>query len=401
MKRLWNSIKNDTVLIIAFVLAIISSFFVKPSWDYLNYIDFTTLALLFCLMLIVNGLQSIKLFEQVAIYFLKKMKTTRQLDILLVGLCFFFSMFITNDVALITFVPLAIIVLKMLKMENRIVHVVVLQTIAANLGSMCTPIGNPQNLFLYTYFKMSLGDFLIAIIPFVLISFGLIAIHIVKKQDEKIKTPTLHQKDDTNIVYLWIYLIMFGLCLLSVLHLISIFYLLPIICLGCFYLDKKTLIRVDYNLLLTFVGFFIFIGNLKNIDIISQFLSQLVANNEIAVGVICSQIFSNVPATILLSGFTKNVHDLLIGVNIGGLGTLIASMASLISYKYIARMYPEHKKEYFKMFTKYNIIYLIILCVAAFLIKMVLYKFISRIFQRNRRAYSFFICTGYSDSPGI
>ena len=231
MKRLWNSIKNDTVLIIAFVLAIISSFFVKPSWDYLNYIDFTTLALLFCLMLIVNGLQSIKLFEQVAIYFLKKIKTTRQLDILLVGLCFFFSMFITNDVALITFVPLAIIVLKMLKMENRIVHVVVvLQTIAANLGSMCTPIGNPQNLFLYTYFKMSLGDFLIAIIPFVLISFGLIAIHIVKKQDEKIKTPTLHQKDDTNIVYLWIYLIMFGLCLLSVLHLISIFYLLPIIC---------------------------------------------------------------------------------------------------------------------------------------------------------------------------
>ena len=323
MKRLWNSIKNDTVLIIAFVLAIISSFFVKPSWDYLNYIDFTTLALLFCLMLIVNGLQSIKLFEQVAIYFLKKMKTTRQLDILLVGLCFFFSMFITNDVALITFVPLAIIVLKMLKMENRIVHVVVLQTIAANLGSMCTPIGNPQNLFLYTYFKMSLGDFLIAIIPFVLISFGLIAIHIVKKQDEKIKTPTLHQKDDTNIVYLWIYLIMFGLCLLSVLHLISIFYLLPIICLGCFYLDKKTLIRVDYNLLLTFV-------------------------------------------------FTKNVHDLLIGVNIGGLGTLIASMASLISYKYIARMYPEYKKEYFKMFTKYNVIYLIVLCLAAFLIKMVL-----------------------------
>ena len=371
LKRLWNSIKNDTVLIIAFVLAIISSFFVKPSWDYLNYIDFTTLALLFCLMLIVNGLQSIKLFEQVAIYFLKKMKTTRQLDILLVGLCFFFSMFITNDVALIMFVPLAIIVLKMLKMENRIVHVVVLQTIAANLGSMCTPIGNPQNLFLYTYFKMSLGDFLIAIIPFVLISFGLIAIHIVKKQDEKIKTPTLHQKDDTNIVYLWIYLIMFGLCLLSVLHLISIFYLLPIICLGCFYLDKKTLIRVDYNLLLTFVGFFIFIGNLKNIDIISQFLSQLVANNEIAVSVICSQIFSNVPATILLSGFTKNVHDLLIGVNIGGLGTLIASMASLISYKYIARMYPEHKKEYFKMFTKYNIIYLIILCIAAFLIKMI------------------------------
>lgn len=372
MERIWNAIKRDTVLIIAFVLAIISSFFVKPSWDYLGYIDFTTLALLFCLMLIVNGLQNIKLFEQVAIYFLKKMKTTRQLDILLVGLCFFFSMFITNDVALITFVPLAIIVLKMLKMEKRIVHVVVLQTLAANLGSMFTPIGNPQNLFLYTYFKMSLGDFLVTILPFVLISLVLIIIHIVKKQDEKIKTPTLHQKEGTNIVYLWLYLIMFGLCLLSVLHLISIFYLLPIICIGCFCLDKKTLIRVDYNLLLTFVGFFIFIGNLKNIEIISQFLSQLVTNTEIAVSVVCSQVFSNVPATILLSGFTKNVHDLLIGVNIGGLGTLIASMASLISYKYIARMYPEYKKEYFKMFTKYNVIYLIVLCLAAFLIKMVL-----------------------------
>ena len=206
---------------------------------------------------------------------------------------------------------------------------------------------------------------------YVNISLVLIIIHIVKKQDEKIKTPTLHQKEDTNIVYLWLYLIMFGLCLLSVLHLISIFYLLPIICIGCFCLDKKTLIRVDYNLLLTFVGFFIFIGNLKNIEIISQFLSQLVTNNEIAVSVVCSQVFSNVPATILLSGFTKNVHDLLIGVNIGGLGTLIASMASLISYKYIARMYPEYKKEYFKMFTKYNVIYLIVLCLAAFLIKIV------------------------------
>ena len=372
MKKIWGIIKKDTVLMIAWILAILSCFFVKPSLSYLGYIDYTTLALLFCLMVIVNGLQNIKLFEQMAIFFMKKMKSTRQLDMLLVGLCFFLSMFITNDVALITFVPLTIVVLKKLNMEERVVHIVVLQTLAANLGSMCTPIGNPQNLFLYTYFDMSLLDFIITILPFVVISLILLLIHIIKDSNQHIEAPKIYQKEDTNITYLWIYLFLFVLCLLSVLHFLNIFYLLPIICIVCAFIDKKTILKVDYLLLLTFVGFFIFIGNLKNIEMIAQFLNQIVNGYEIIVSLICSQAFSNVPTAILLSGFTENVYDLLIGVNIGGLGTLIASMASLISYKYIARIYPEYKTSYFTEFTQKNCIYLIIVVIMAMVLKVFL-----------------------------
>ncbi|MFQ7318963.1 MAG: SLC13 family permease [Massilimicrobiota timonensis] len=365
MRRIWGIIKKDTVLMIAWILAMLSCFFVKPSFEYLGYIDYTTLALLFCLMVIVNGLQNIQLFQQIAIFFMKKIKTTRQLDLLLVGLCFLLSMLITNDVALITFVPLTIVVLKILRMEERVVHIVVLQTLSANLGSMCTPIGNPQNLFLYTYFDMSLSRFMIMILPFVMLSLILLLIHIFMHRNQSIETPKIYQKEDTNITYLWIYMILFVLCILSVLHLLSIFYLLPVIMIVCGFMDYKTIVKVDYLLLLTFVGFFIFIGNLKNINMIAQFLNQIVNGYEMIISVICSQVFSNVPTAILLSGFTKNVYDLLIGVNIGGLGTFIASMASLISYKYITRIYPQYKKRYFMSFTKYNIIDLIVLVIAA------------------------------------
>lgn len=372
MKKIWNIVKRDTVLMIAWILAIISCFFVKPSLSYLGYIDYTTLALLFCLMAIVNGLQNIKLFEQIAIFFLKKIKTTHQLDLILTSLCFFFSMFITNDVALITFVPLTIVVLKILNKEERVIHIVVLQTLAANLGSMCTPIGNPQNLFLYTYFNMNLSNFFLTILPYVGISFVLILGHILFKHNRMIESPKIYQKEDTNITYLWVYLFLFALCLLSVLHFFEIYYLLPIICLVCGFMDRKAILKVDYLLLLTFVGFFIFIGNLKNIDLIAQFLNQIVNGYELVISVICSQIFSNVPTSILLSGFSKNAHDLLIGVNIGGLGTLIASMASLISYKYIARVYPNYKSKYFLSFTKYNLIYLFVLVSCAALLHIVI-----------------------------
>lgn len=367
MNKTWTIIKRDPVFMIAWILAIVSCFFVKPSLSYLGYIDYTTLALLFCLMVIVNGLQNIKLFEKVAIFFLKKIKTTRQLDFILMILCFFFSMFITNDVALITFVPLTIVVLKILNKEQRVIHIVVLQTLAANLGSMCTPIGNPQNLFLYTFFDMTLSHFLVVIVPFVILSFLLLLAHIFIKPDQKIKSPRIYQDYDIDVIYLWIYIILFILCLLSVLHLFSIFYLLPVIFIICYFLDKKAIIKVDYFLLLTFVGFFIFIGNLKNIDAIAQLLNQIVNGYEVVISVICSQVFSNVPTTILLSGFTDHIDDLLIGVNIGGLGTLIASMASLISYKYIARIYPDYKSKYFLAFTKSNLIYLMILGVFAFI----------------------------------
>lgn len=372
MKKIWNIVKRDTVLMIAWILAIISCFFVKPSLSYLGYIDYTTLALLFCLMAIVNGLQNIKLFEQIAIFFLKKIKTTHQLDLILTSLCFFFSMFITNDVALITFVPLTIVVLKILNKEERVIHIVVLQTLAANLGSMSTPIGNPQNLFLYTYFNMNLSNFFLTILPYVGISFVLILGHILFKHNHMIESPKIYQKEDTNITYLWVYLFLFALCLLSVLHFFEIYYLLPIICLVCGFMDRKAILKVDYLLLLTFVGFFIFIGNLKNIDLIAQFLNQIVNGYELVISVICSQIFSNVPTSILLSGFSKNAHDLLIGVNIGGLGTLIASMASLISYKYIARVYPNYKSKYFLSFTKYNLIYLFVLVSCAALLHIVI-----------------------------
>ncbi len=345
MKRAVQFIKSEAVLCAALFLAVLSAFWIKPDREYIGYIDFRTLAILFCLMSIMAGLQKEGVFRYIAEVLLGKVRTDGQLVFILVMLCFFLSMGITNDVALITFVPFTFTVLKYLGQERAdrlLVPVVVMQTIAANLGSMLTPVGNPQNLYLYGKAGMSLGQFLGLMAPYTLLAFVLLAVWCLV-QELREKGVTLEVRFEERTVLkgreksLFVYGILFVLSLLTVARLIPYGITLIAVVAALAVMDRQVLKKVDYSLLLTFVGFFVFIGNMGRIPAFCEFLQGVLAGNEVLVCVLASQIISNVPAALLLSGFTGEFSLLLIGTNLGGLGTLIASMASLISYKYVAR----------------------------------------------------------------
>ena len=388
-------IKQETVLAVATILAVISAFFVPPSKEYLEYIDWRVLGILLSLMIIMAGLQKTGLFDSIGAKLLGKTSTTRQLAFILVFLCFFFSMLITNDVALFTFVPFAMIMLKKCKQEKLLIPVLVLQTIAANLGSMLTPIGNPQNLYLYNLSGMGMGEFIGVMLPYTVISGVMLCIAIVicckkepitevaiesvqesrNKGDGNLnpeKRKALQEKEalekGRNLIKNTVYITLFVLSLCVVVHLVPFEMVLLAVILLVFNMDRKVLTQVDYCLLLTFIAFFIFTGNMGNISMVRDTLQQLVAGKELAIGVISSQAISNVPAALLLSGFTSDYRELLIGVNLGGLGTLIASMASLISYKLFAKDYNDQKGKYFRWFTIANVVFLAVLAVAAIIL---------------------------------
>lgn len=381
-EKLLHFIKQETVLVIATVLAIASMFFVPPSALYMAYIDWHVLGVLLSLMIIMAGLQRTGLFDAIGGKLLSKTKNTRQLAFILVFLCFFFSMLITNDVALFTFVPFAIIMLKKCREEKLMIPVIALQTIAANLGSMLTPIGNPQNLYLYNLAGMGMGEFIGVMLPYTIVAGVLLVIAILlccKKQpisevllNEAAKTEEISEKaalkKGRNLIKNWVYITMFIFSLLVVAHILSFEQVLLAILLLVFNMDRPVLKQVDYCLLFTFIAFFIFTGNIGNIAMIRDALQQFVSGRELFVGVISSQAISNVPAALLLSGFTSDYRELLIGVNVGGLGTLIASMASLISYKIFAKEYNDQKGRYFRWFTVSNILFLIVLMVTAIIL---------------------------------
>jgi len=366
-EKLIGFVKKEVVLVVAAVLAILSAFVVPPSTAYIEYIDWGVLGLLFCLMTVMAGLQKSGLFDVLGVALLKKTKRVWQLCGVLIMLCFFFSMLITNDVALITFVPFAILALEKSRQERLMIPVVVLQTVAANLGSMLTPIGNPQNLYLYNISGMTMGEFVLWMLPNTVLSFGLLVIGIVcikGKRESVVQSQNGREKIDTKSTI--IYIILFLLSLLVVAKILPYELVLVIILIIVFIIDKKVLVTVDYCLLLTFISFFIFTGNLGNIPKIRDTLQALVEGRELIVGVVASQAISNVPAALLLSGFTSDYKALLNGVNIGGLGTLIASMASLISYKIFANRYNEKKGAYFKWFTIVNVLFLLVLLIFNF-----------------------------------
>ncbi len=365
MSKIKNFIKNEIVFSIALVLAIISSFIVTPSKEYVSYIDFRTLALLLGLMLIVQGLKSCGLFDSLVAAMVKRVSSKRSLAFVLVSLCFFTSMLITNDVALITFVPFTIMVLALCDDSRFSIYLIVLETVAANLGSMFTPIGNPQNLYLYSVSGMGMGEFLKLMLPYTALSYVvlIIAVFLVDKEPFSGSKSDL---PDSHIARapLTIYLVLFALCILTVLHIVDYRIMLVVVVAVIFVVDKGLLPKADYILLLTFVAFFIFIGNMKNIPAISHFLSSIMAGREVYVAVVASQVVSNVPAAMLLSGFTNNFSSLIIGTNIGGLGTIIASMASLISYKFYCKISGSNQRMYMGTFTVVNLIFLAVLLMA-------------------------------------
>ncbi len=360
-------LKREKVLAIALALAVVSMFFVAPDAGYLEYVDLRTLALLFGLMVLVKGFQAVGLFDLLIEKCFGRVKSARSLGMLLVMACFFSSMLITNDVALITFVPFALMALSLCGQSKRAIPVVALQTIAANLGSMATPIGNPQNLYLFSASGMRLAEFFGAVLPLAGASLILLAAAVwVLIPAEPVAMQLTHQRKALPGPKLIALTALFIANILVVLRVIPWPTALALTILGVLLLKMPELLRqADYALLLTFVGFFVFVGNVGRIEIVSRWLETALSGRELILSALMSQALSNVPAAILLSGFTENYAALLQGVNIGGLGTLIASMASLISYKLYAAQPGADRTKYMLTFTLYNVVGLIILLALA------------------------------------
>lgn len=404
-------VQKDPVLVVAIVLAIISCTAVPPDAAYAEYVDLRTIGMLFSLMTIMAGLSRLGVFRIACRHLLSAVRGPRRLALALTLLAFFSSMLITNDVALVTFVPFALLALRTLDSPRHACFTVVMMTIAANLGSMLTPIGNPQNLYLYSTSHMALTDFLLLMLPYAAAAlvllvgaiafFGRIPEHAKEKAARSVdagnpasssedgsadspatcgeadnaasatdanETPQLASDADDPApsplrVLPWAAL--FVLALLSVAHLLPYQAIVAVTIVVALAADRRALLHVDYALLFTFIAFFVFVGNVGRIEVVSAALAQLIDGHELAAPVIASQVLSNVPAAILLSGFTSNFAALIVGTNLGGLGTLIASMASLISYKQVALVLPREKGRYFMLFTVWNIAFLAVLAVLA------------------------------------
>ncbi|MEG0614916.1 MAG: SLC13 family permease [Oscillospiraceae bacterium] len=366
-KKIFAFIKSEIVLVISGICAAVSMIFVPPNADYLGYIDLRVISLLFCLMLVVAGFQQCGLFKILAKKLLSGEKSFRIISLILTLLPFFTSMLITNDVALITFVPFTIIVLKLINMEKYSIKIIVLQTIAANLGSMATPIGNPQNLFLYAKYQISTWDFFTTMLPLTLISLFCLALAAFCTKNQKCKVR--FETDETVRIpkKILLFAALFLLCILSVFHLLNYWILLAIVVISLAIFDRKLFSKADYGLLLTFIFFFIFAGNIGKITVIQDFLSEIMAKNSQLTSILTSQVISNVPTAVLLSGFTEDWRGLLVGVNIGGLGTPIASLASLISLKIYTKSDGAKPCRYLAFFTAANIIGVGILCLFDFM----------------------------------
>ena len=315
--------KREIVFSISLILAVISCFFAKPS---IGYINWDTIILLFVIMLIVEILKNLAIFERLVRKLLVKVSNTRELVIVLVFTCFLSSIFITNDVSLIIFVPFSILALKKVERLDLIILTVTLQTIAANVGCMVLPIGAPHNIVMLTVSNIPFGSFFLLLLPYILVSLIFLAVILFFSPNDKITLPKMNKISFERESFL-----------------------------------KRAFLGVDYYLLLTFIALFILIGNLQNIPFFNSLFTKSIVANEVMWGVLASQVISNVPAAMLLSRFSSNYEAIIIGINIGGFGTLIASMANLISFKILVREFDEFKIRYLGVFTALNIALLILL----------------------------------------
>ena len=323
-------------------------------------------------MTVMAGLQKTGVFGFMAENLLKRIHSTKSLIFILIMLCFFFSMLITNDVALITFVPFTLTVLDMLGgdvKDKTIIPVVAMQTVAANLGSMLTPIGNPQNLYLHGISGLGVGEFMLLMLPYTVISFALLsAWALLRKGKGDVKISFNEKTRIKKKGKVVIYSTLFCVCLITVAHALDYRVMLLVVIATTAAADYRIFARVDYTLLLTFIAFFVFIGNMGRIPMFSNYINTIINGRECITGILSSQLISNVPAALLLSGFTDNIRPLIVGVNVGGLGTLIASMASLISFKYIGRENKSLRGRYLFYFAVVNVVFLAVLFAAYYAI---------------------------------
>lgn len=365
LKKIKAFIAKETVLCVAAGCAILTMFLVPPDKEYLHYIDFRVLCLLFCLMAVVAGLKAIGTFQWLTYQLLRRIQRGRVLSLALVLLPFFSSMFVTNDVALIIFIPFTLMLLEQLGCSKSIIPVTVFQTVAANLGSMATPIGNPQNLYLYAFYDMQIGDFFSVTLPLTAVSLIVLSVASLPLLPLKLPEQKLEKLGISSTNRLWVYVALFVLCLLTVFRVIPYIATTAITVVILLITDRKLIKEVDFMLLLTFICFFTVSENLGRVDWIRNFLQQLLQSNTLLTAVGTSQMISNVPAAVVLSGFTDQWQQMLAGVNIGGLGTPIASLASLITIKFYMNWPNAKNAKFLAYFTIVNILCLGVLLLIA------------------------------------
>ena len=353
-------IKKNVVLCVAIVAAAVTSFFVPPDAQYLDYFDFKTLTCLFCVLAVVCAFKNISFFTVLAEKIVALFKNARASVLALTYVTFLGSMLIANDMALLTFLPLGYFVLSSTGKTKYMAFTFIMQNIAANLGGMLTPFGNPQNLYLYTKFNIPTGEFVATMLPPFLISVALITLSclfFVKKEPLVIEPKKVTLPKCRTVIYA----LLFTLSIVIVFRVISFWIGLIVIPAVLLFLDRKALKDVDYCLLFTFVAFFIFAGNMSRISLVQNLFESLLQKNTLLVSICSCQVISNVPSAILLSQFTDNYTQLLLGVNIGGVGTLISSLASLITFREYTTHNPEKTKSYILLFSAFNFAFLFLL----------------------------------------
>ncbi len=357
MRAFIEFFKKEFVLVIAGAAALISCFFV-PITNYIDYINTDTIGLLFCLMIAIAGFRESNLLAAVSCKLLGKGQAfTRRTGTILIFISFFASMLFTNDVALIAFVPLTASLFR--SRPGTMIYVITVQTAAANLGSMLTPFGNPQNLYLYGHYSMTPWEFFSAVLPVSLINILLILILCLFIKNEPLGIENRQAHITGKRSYLIMYVLLFLLCLLAVFGAVDVIVVFASVCVAALILDTKLFAGVDYGLLLTFAFFFIFVGNIQNIGAVREFITKLISGREMFAAAAVSQVISNVPAAVMLSGFTDNARALVLGVNIGGLGTIVASLASIISLRIYMETDNARPIKYLGIFTLVNVILLI------------------------------------------
>ena len=359
-EKILSLAKENAVLIIAIFAATITSFIVPPDTEYLGYFDFKTLSCLFCVLAVVCALRNIRFFYTMAREIVRRFKNVKIAILALIYITFIGSMLIANDMALLTFLPLGYFILHTTKKEKYLAFTFIMQNIAANLGGMLTPFGNPQNLYLYSKFNIPDDEFVSIMLPPFLLSIALITVCcLIFIKNEKLDI----EEEEITIPMgrVALYLLLFAVAIMMVFRFMPFWMGLIIIPVALLFLDRKALLQVDYGLLFTFVFFFIFAGNMGRIGVVRDFFSYLLDINTLVFSALSCQVISNVPSAILLSQFTDNYKELLLGVNIGGAGTLIASLASLITFKEYTKQDPGHTADYIVKFSLFNFGFLILL----------------------------------------
>ena len=387
-QRVLTFLRSETILIVATLLAIISCFIVPPDGQYGGYVHVSTISQLVCLMLVVVGFQRIGVFRIIGSSLLHRVHTARGVVLTFIALTFISAMFITNDVALLTFVPFALAVLVMAHMEDKAIIVCALMTVAANTGSMLTPVGNAHNLYFKALTGMSTGHFLRIMAPYsILAAVLLVVVTCVVFRGRRIAEfdgmdskgfergvlapdPTRHQPDEIKVTGYgagyggWraiVYTGVFVVCVLAVSDMVPLWVMCAVTFVAMVVCDRGSFRHADWALPLTFIMFFVFIGKMKRVPEFAGIAQAFVGQHPLEVSIISSQIISNVPASLLLSGFCDQWVPLIIGTNIGGMGTLIASMASLITYKNYTRQYPRNKGRYLGVYTAISVMFLLLM----------------------------------------